>query len=226
LTKEEWEEVLGRQNCGLLGPLKKFWLRFEDRIWEGAFYDNAEYRSDETLLKQFERLKKGIKEFRQLATEAWMMFATEPRPSPVDPPLRDDDADRWLEIVCQSPSDTKDRRHSRNIRSRGIRGNVFMASARVIDSLRKKRQDEGKGKAGSAPVGKTRKKRSRKGIGGPKPIAGEEAEERLDILERWMRAKEAGVRQKDFCRDRGLDPDDLQRYLRWHFMKRFRKRRR
>jgi len=73
------------------------------------------------------------------------------------------------------------------------------------------KQGEGNGGTDSPP-----KNRSRKGVGGRKPVAGAEETKRLDLLREWWKAQEAGVKQKDFCTGKGIKVGTLQRYVNWH----------
>ena len=56
---------------------------------------------------------------------------------------------------------------------------------------------------------------SRKGIGGRHPLPANKAKRRTIILEAWARAKGAGVRQKDFCKDNNLTTGELGKYVTW-----------
>jgi hypothetical protein len=47
-------------------------------------------------------------------------------------------------------------------------------------------------------------------------LKADEEERRLKILRDWWQAQEAGIRQKDFCRDKGITVKVLQRYVNWH----------
>ena len=42
-----------------------------------------------------------------------------------------------------------------------------------------------------------------------------EKERRWDLFEKWQRAKESGVRQKDFCRDEDIRLKELEKVLNW-----------
>ncbi len=50
---------------------------------------------------------------------------------------------------------------------------------------------------------------------GRKKLDEKEARRRLDLIARWKRAKETGIRQKDWCHDEGIRLKDLQRAINW-----------
>ena len=43
-----------------------------------------------------------------------------------------------------------------------------------------------------------------------------EAMRRIEILRRWQGAKEAKIRQKQFCQDEDISVADLERFVNWH----------
>jgi len=62
---------------------------------------------------------------------------------------------------------------------------------------------------GDQDATKSRRKRGRR------PLAPTAAEERLQILEDWNRAKEAGVSKKEFCKQRGIKTRHLKNIQDW-----------
>jgi hypothetical protein len=76
--------------------------------------------------------------------------------------------------------------------------------------------EQGEGDGGKAP------NRSRKGKGGKAPLSKAEEKERLEMLRDWWQAQEAGVKRKDFCRDKGIPLKTLKRYVNWHGTRRIR----
>ena len=59
---------------------------------------------------------------------------------------------------------------------------------------------------------------------GRPPVTESEASERMQLLAGWDRAAAAGVTRKDFCLDRGIDPETLDRAANWHSQQKTRKR--
>lgn len=51
-------------------------------------------------------------------------------------------------------------------------------------------------------------------------ISVKEAHRRERLVEEWNLAKEAGIRQKDFCNGRGVSLTDLSRYVNWRAQRR------
>ena len=78
-------------------------------------------------------------------------------------------------------------------------------------------QGEGMGRASAKPKRGNGNggKKSRKGVGGRKPLRTAEVQRRKRIVEKWQEAKGAGTRQKDFCYDNGLRVPELERIVAW-----------
>jgi hypothetical protein len=72
--------------------------------------------------------------------------------------------------------------------------------------------DEDKGTGGA---GSTRKRQSRKGVGGKPRLSKEEEQRRLEILSDWVQAQSADVAGKDFCRDKGIKLKELRAFVDW-----------
>lgn len=58
-------------------------------------------------------------------------------------------------------------------------------------------------------------KKKRKPPGGRPRMSPRETKKRLDLVEQWQRAKNAGVRQKDFCTDNDIALEHLTKCLNW-----------
>lgn len=59
-------------------------------------------------------------------------------------------------------------------------------------------------------------RKSRKGVGGTKPVSSDEEKKRLDILRDWWQAHDAGIKQKQFCRDAKITTQELRLYVDWY----------
>lgn len=66
-------------------------------------------------------------------------------------------------------------------------------------------------------------KRPKRGSGRP-AINIEMAREREQLITKWNRAKESGVRQKDFCGDNGISVKELDKIINWSTQQRRRNR--
>lgn len=75
---------------------------------------------------------------------------------------------------------------------------------------------DGSATADAANENAKERKPSRKGIGGRKPLSADEEKKRLDVLSDWLQANEAGIDQKQFCRDKGIKRSTLRRYVNWY----------
>ncbi len=80
----------------------------------------------------------------------------------------------------------------------------------------KEKDADGTTPDGAANENAKERKPSRKGIGGKKPLPADEEKKRLDVLRDWWQANEAGIDQKQFCRDKGIKRNMLRRYVNWY----------
>ena len=132
LPEPEWREILRKRPGTFFAPLSARWIRLNDQLWEGAFFNGGELWED--VKEQFAHLQKGIVEFERVARLAAGHFDVSASPHPsVDFPLGTNPADRWLEILCLMEFVEKDNREAFFVRR--VPGDVFTASARAIETL-------------------------------------------------------------------------------------------
>lgn len=158
LTGRYWKALfadLGFSPGKLFAPLSTVWLRFDQEIWEGGFFNGGRTASSDEealmadgrqrlkdgrpqskLQAQFDHLQRGVEKFRQLSEHAKLHFQVPPEPPPgtqIERLLRDNHINRWLELVFRAGIwESVDQRI---LRVQRLTADVFTASARAIEIL-------------------------------------------------------------------------------------------
>ncbi len=148
LGRQQWLDVTNRPAGTPLIPIETAWLRINDRLWEGGFFDSKRWNAPDSpnLSARYSHFQEAIAEFKRLAEMAAKLLPVpQPPIPPIEYPREDELAHRWLEFVTEMPFIAAENQNGVLIRR--VPDDVFTASMRGLEVL---------GSAATAAVGEPR----------------------------------------------------------------------
>lgn len=138
LNKEHWLDITNKRPDTFFVATSEQWLEIEGRLWQGAFYFDgqiADQRDHDGFQRQSAEIQEAIEQFERLATESAGYLGNLPAVHPgVHFPREPEPWHRWLEAVCESAQVEPARYHSFDVRR--VPGNIFLASAILLEHLK------------------------------------------------------------------------------------------